>query len=278
MARLYPKASIPYPLKAGGSWASTSKPRLGWHTTETAGFYEPSKTATGGGSPYHIQVRDMGDHAQVRQYIDLDYSGYALRNGDGGVETNRVGAPNVQVAIVGYARDSQDLPSYMIEALAEIVAYMYLECGVPITAPTFQGSAAYGVGGVGRLGNSEWLALSGSYGHQDVPDGNTHWDPGFLPWAKIEERAKALVEGEMALSAAEEGFVKDMYAASQALTPPTNGFFVRYVVAWFRTLSGLSPEVLAELEESDEIAAVEAKIAELASGIPFGATVKLVKA
>lgn len=40
----------------------------------------------------------------------------------------------------------------------------------------------------------------------------------------------------------------------------SDGTFPRFVVPWFRKLSGLSPEALAELEESDEVDALEAKL------------------
>lgn len=47
----------------------------------------------------------------------------------------------------------------------------------------------------------------------------------------------------------------------------SNVGFVRFVIPWFRRLSGLNPEALAELEESAEIDALEAKLDALVPGL-----------
>ena len=49
------------------------------------------------------------DGPRIVQFISLDWSAYALFNAEGGVETNRLGA--LQVEVVGFAKDSPASPT-----------------------------------------------------------------------------------------------------------------------------------------------------------------------
>lgn len=219
----YPSAIRKITGVDGGSYLG-GPPRVVIHTTETAGFYE-SKTF------YHLQVRDMGDRVEARQYIPFTKASRALRNLPGGVETNRMGDVCINVSIVGYAKNSPNLSDRMIQWLGEFAAWCHTEWGVPLRAPKFHGGEAYGYNGVGRMGPQEWREFTGFCGHQDVNE-NTHWDPGKLPWDRIREVARAIVETRFADVPADHVFFDDVeWLADQGITRPQPDERGR---AWFR--------------------------------------------
>lgn len=188
----YPKAvlRIPNPPVDGGSMNMDGSKKMVWHTTETAptGFYRTKVY-------YHIQVREDPATGKIlwEQYIPFDRASRGLRNDQNTpLQTNRDGDVNINVAIVGYARNSPYMSNALMEAIAEFMVWAEEEWGIPAVFPyAFQGGEAYGENGVGRLEDDQWDEANGSLGHQDVPDGNTHWDPGKLPVNEILE----LVEG-----------------------------------------------------------------------------------
>lgn len=179
----YPKATQTITGTNGGRMTG-GPPRGVIHTTET----NPASFFTGQ-TYYHLQVREFQGVVQWRQFIDLDLASRALFNGPDPVQTNRMGTHCPNLAIVGYAKDSPDLSERMLDELAEFIAWCRDTMGIPAVFPLpFQGGEAYGTGGVGRLSVEEWETVTGWVGHQDVPDGNTHWDPGKLPTDKLKAR------------------------------------------------------------------------------------------
>lgn len=189
MALLYPKAIHDIRNIDGGSLIG-GPPRCTVHTTETHPRNGPFTSTI----YYSIQfVEWPAGTVKVYQHIQLDRASRALFNGPHPVQTNRMGKYHPNIAIVGYAKDSPKLSTAMINALADYFVWQEKVMRIPAVFPlTFQGSEAYGVSGAGRMSVNEWANFTGICGHQDVPDGNTHWDPGKLPVAKIQARINDL--------------------------------------------------------------------------------------
>ena len=121
------------------------------------------------------------------QHLPLDRSAYALVNDNGGVETNRHGAR--QIEVVGFAGRMHDLPDDQLEWLATEVVRPVSQA-VGITGP---GLRCYGEGAGWvlatpsarqRMSAAQWTAFDGWCGHQHVPE-NSHWDPGALDLPRI---------------------------------------------------------------------------------------------
>jgi hypothetical protein len=178
----YPEATlrIPDPVVSGGRMNMDGSKKIVWHTTETppSRFYRSNIY-------YHIQVRQDPTTGEVlwEQYIPFDLASRALRNDPNTpTQTNRDGDVCINVAIVGYAKDTPNLSDELLAEMAEFMVWAEKEWGVPAVFPwKFIGSEAYGIYGKARLSLSAWNHANGSLGHQHVPDGNTHWDPGVLP-------------------------------------------------------------------------------------------------
>lgn len=190
--KYYPKAHVTITGVDGGSMNRDGSKKLVLHTTETSGGFYTRATY------YHIQVWDDNGTIRWRQFIPFDRASRALRNDAGTVlQTNRDGDVNINVAVVGYARHTPDMSDALLRALAEFFVWAEQEWKIPAAFPyAFQGGEAYGVNGVGRLKPAQWDAANGILGHQDVPDGNTHWDPGKLAVPKLQALIAELLEPE----------------------------------------------------------------------------------
>lgn len=140
------------------------------------------------------------------QHHDLDRSSRALRNEDGGVETNTLNV--CQVEIVGtcdpaarsrWAQVSGDflyapeLPGWAIRDLAEFAKWMRDHHGVPLTSDVaFKAyPVSYGASNGVRMSPARWNGFKGHCGHQHVPE-NLHGDPGAFPMRAILDRAKGV--------------------------------------------------------------------------------------
>lgn len=193
MALIYPNATeVNIQTRDGGSMVG-GPPRGIIHTTETNpkwGFFEAKWY-------YSMQFLYTSTRGvEILQTFDLSRASRALFNGPHTVQTNRCGSANPNIVIVGYAKDTPSLPDPLIEAMTEFMVWCEEKLAIPAIFPlTFQGGEAYGTSGVGRLSVSEWIEFTGWGGHQDVPDGNTHWDPGRLPVDKFKQAIEA-IKGE----------------------------------------------------------------------------------
>jgi len=123
------------------------------------------------------------DGPRIVQFISLDRSAYALANADGGVETNRRGA--LQVEIVGFAEDIKQLTDDDLFWIGtKVVGPMTRAAPGPIKleGPKFFGEedgTLATVGSFQRMSASAWESFNGWCGHQHVPE-NDHWDPGKI--------------------------------------------------------------------------------------------------
>lgn len=178
MQSFYPRAEqITFVGATGGTYVNA--PFRGvLHTTQSTN-YTPSKYEYYGHSnPPHFTVARKGGEARVYQHYSIRVAARALVNLDGGVQTNRQNA--VQIEIAWRAENIAALPPTMKEALRQLMAWISNECGIQLAAPEFFGEEAYGNGSLARMSASEWNSFNGWCGHQHVPE-NVHWDPGRLP-------------------------------------------------------------------------------------------------
>jgi N-acetylmuramoyl-L-alanine amidase len=116
------------------------------------------------------------DGAAIFQHVDTSMGARALRNGPGGVQTNRDGA--IQIELVAFAHLPKD--SRALTNVARLCRWIEATHQVPRTWPA-------GVPRPARNGRDPgghnrdaaiWDSQSGHYGHCHVPE-NTHWDPGY---------------------------------------------------------------------------------------------------
>lgn len=171
--------------KSGGSY--TGGPwKIVLHTTETSGL--PSYS--GGYSAPHLTY-DPRSRVWY-QHTSLLVAARALRNASGGAQTNRDQA--LQVEIICYSDRSKtvgysnrlwvgELPDTAYADLREFIDWASVVFGVK---KRWRGKQAFSYAEANAPGykftQEEWDAWDGVCGHQDVPEGNTHWDPGALNW------------------------------------------------------------------------------------------------
>lgn len=176
MQALYPKGkAILFQGPTGGSYVGG--PFRGvLHTTESKD-YTPSVTDYYGHSnPPHFTVAKKGKSVTTYQHYSIKVASRALRNAKGGVQTNRQGA--VQIEIAWTAKSIPSLPDDMKNELMSLIDWISQEAGIQKIAPPFYNSHdGYGPGAVSRMSFEEWTTFNGWCGHQHVPE-NTHWDPG----------------------------------------------------------------------------------------------------
>lgn len=174
----YPAATVRrYRLDGGAMVGGPS--RIVLHTTETAGVPRYGDPAGANSAP-HFTVTPDGS---VLQHHPISRAARALRNVAGGVQTNRQGLHNVQVEIVGWAKNGSNLPAPQAAALRRLVAWARAETGADARfRPISRGGNCYGATSPCRMSAREWVSFDGVCGHQEVPE-NTHWDPGAFDFA-----------------------------------------------------------------------------------------------
>lgn len=142
------------------------------HTTEggsAAGAFAAFKKNR---SDPHFTV----DATTIYQHIDTTQAGRALRNTGGGVETNRLGA--IQIEVVGTA--TKPKPRAVLENVARLCRWIEKTHNIPATWPS--GPPKPAVNGKDPGGHNRnaanWTSKGGHYGHCHVPE-NHHWDPAY---------------------------------------------------------------------------------------------------
>lgn len=154
-------------------------PRMTWHTTESpvgkSYFYSVAAYLIRVGAEPQVIYDPASD--LLGQFGPLTQSGRALRN-DGTRRTNREGKVNIQVEVLGRAKepwtkgfDPAKKPNYR-KLIAAGRAH-----GVPDIWPAGKPAASSAVSK--KRDRTVWQTKGGHYGHCDVP-GNDHWDPGAI--------------------------------------------------------------------------------------------------
>ena len=160
--------------------------KLTLHTTEGYSLAGTLATYKARGHIYPHLTLDLGTIVTpplLLQHVPLDLASYSE------LAEDRSG--NIQIEMVGYAKDSPTWPPYRLRALGQLLAGInHLIPAIPLTAPfPFDGNDAYGLNGSVRQTEDAWNAGAGIVGHQHVPK-NTHWDPGQLPIDTILDLAR----------------------------------------------------------------------------------------
>jgi hypothetical protein len=174
-----------------GRGSSQAAPVRKWvlHTTEGAGW---PGYAGGSIAPNETIMPLPGKGIEVRQHLPQERSARALRNADGGVETNRQGA--TQTELIGTCDPSMrgmyfwpEADDVVLAALAAHKRPILARLGVPLVAARFLPYPRSGwSAGTERMSGPEWVRFAGICGHQHVPE-NTHGDPGAFPAARLVE-------------------------------------------------------------------------------------------
>jgi len=145
------------------------------------------------------------DATTIFQHIDTGQAARALRNPEGGVETNRDSA--IQIEVVGFAHRPKTRAT--LENVRRLCRWIEEKHGVPKLWPNgFPKPAVNGrdPGGHNRDART-WDTKGGHYGHSNVPE-NTHWDPGYtkteIDFLMLDDSEMiAIVEGVESASAFE---------------------------------------------------------------------------
>lgn len=170
------------------------------HGTETGGW--PSYSTN-----FHpnLTVAVVSGRFAARGHIRHDRAGRALRNTEGGVQTNR--AQVRQVEIVGYARnfDGYGLPEAIQDGLGRYAEWLEREWGVPrVSTVRFKkylggsGDGSYGLSNGVRLGYSAWNEYAGWLAHMHAPE-NTHGDV-YVPALHLDRILSSEEDSLMALT------------------------------------------------------------------------------
>lgn len=193
----YPGASTSYWYQ--GKWGGDSMESnvIVWHTTEGASLpdYEGGAQA-----PNFTAKPDFTAKKLVwYQHFDFDVSSRALVHA-GAVATNTLNV--CQIELIGTCDPvshkrwtsqgikhlyTPELPDWAVRDLAAFALWANVNHGVPLSCDvTFKAYPdSYGTGNGVRMSDAKWLSYKGHCGHQHVPSGNVHGDPGLFPMQTI---------------------------------------------------------------------------------------------
>jgi hypothetical protein len=158
---------------SGSSGGYISGPfKIVHHTTEGASAQGAFDAFTAHRSDPHFTV----DRTTVFQHVDTGVAARALRNEEGGVQTNRDSA--VQIEVVGFAGAAKNLQT--LKNVARLCRWIEKTHGVPKVWPSGLPKPPRNGGDPGGHNRdaTTWDGTSGHYGHCHVPE-NTHWDPAY---------------------------------------------------------------------------------------------------
>ena len=175
------------PAPSGGlGWAVDTADKLLLHTTEGATIEGAISAYRSHGAWPHVTVDPLA--RRICEHIPYNRAASALYNGPDPMEPNRSSAV-IQVEIVGRAANTHTYSDDWYRWLAtSVVRPLAQLLGIPKRCTRFYG-AMHGTIATedwpGRLWGERWRTYAGILGHQNVGDGNDHWDPGFLNAEKL---------------------------------------------------------------------------------------------
>lgn len=148
---------------------------------------------------YHILI-DLNEQ-RIVQLMPLNKACSALVNGPDPVETNKDSA--IQICIVDRAKNMPDLSEDKLQFFGEnVIATLktYVpDINLDHVLQFFGEGAGFIVAAVDapqRLSIADWDNFDGVCGHQHVPDGNDHWDPGGLNVLRAVNYAKTKLQNQ----------------------------------------------------------------------------------
>lgn len=199
----YPGASTAYWWQKQWGGDSMESNVIVWHTTEGPTLDDYSN---GSMAPNFTAKPDFVNKKLVwYQHFDFDVSSRALVHA-GAVPTNTLNVCQVEIIATcdptTHAKwtkqgikhlYSPELPDWALRDLAAFAQWAYVNHKVPLSSGLrFEAYPdSYGTGNGVRMSNAEWLGFKGHCGHQHVPSGNVHGDPGAFPMQKILDLAKS---------------------------------------------------------------------------------------
>jgi hypothetical protein len=151
---------------------STGPFKIVHHTTEGSSYAGARAAYVASQSDPHFTV----DATTIYQHIDTAKVARALRHANGGVETNRSSA--VQIEVVAFAGQPKNVA--VLAKVAQLCRWIEQTHGIPQTWPNGHPNPPHNGGDPGGHNRDiiNWTTASGHYGHSQVPD-NTHWDPAY---------------------------------------------------------------------------------------------------
>jgi hypothetical protein len=161
-----------YPI-TGSSGSYTGGPfKIVHHTTE-------GSKATGAFDAFKLHKSDPHftvDATTIYQHLDTAVAARALKNLDGGVQTNRDSA--VQIEVVGFA--GADKNALTLKNVARLCRWIEGAHNVARLWPAGRPKPPLNGGDPGGHNRDAaiWDSQSGHYGHSNVPE-NVHWDPAY---------------------------------------------------------------------------------------------------
>lgn len=116
---------------------------------------------------------------EIRQHIPMNRSARALVSPGGGRSPNINAGVNIQIEVVGWAKDVYRYDDAWYKQLAAWVTWIAKDQGVPLTIPfSWPLTGGYGTSGKGRVSWEKFRDTSGVVAHVNVPL-NSHWDAPF---------------------------------------------------------------------------------------------------
>lgn len=144
----------------------------------------------------HFMIDPMGTGRRI-QHIDLDRSACALRGGQGGWQTNRARA--IQMEICGYARDAAGWPNDALWQIADVIADCIV-AGYPINPDNTPDSSLL-AGTLAttyapqRMSGPTFHLFDGIASHVYVPF-NDHWDCGQMRSQQVSAYVRDILAGK----------------------------------------------------------------------------------
>lgn len=240
---------------SGSSGPYTGGPfKIVHHTTEGSSASGALDAFRANRSDPHFTV----DVSHIYQHIDTGEGARALRNADGGVQTNRDSA--IQIELVGFAHLPKDRRSLL--NLARLCRWIEQTHSVPrvwpagLPPPARNGKDPGGHRRDARI----WDEQGGHYGHCHVPE-NTHWDPGYLPEeVSLFMNARFAASGELISSAMIASLASPTLAEAARGTPvstmPEHGLVEEAQAAPARKSAARKPAAKAARAAREEPARV----------------------
>jgi len=255
-------------VKTGGTFAERTDPKGVLHTTES--FSWP--TYSGWTIPPHVTIKPIpGVGVVVRQHVSFAESAFALRNLDGGVQTNRDYAFQFELIGTCDPATAKNFGYYfwpnaddevLIDLFKKVILPVSVAFNIPLQSLPFKAyPSSYGTGNTVRLSGNQWDNYTGWCGHQHVPE-NVHGDPGLFPWDRMMELIVAITEQD----------IKDIWRADIVPAPglpadPTNPTWAPQSVLTY--LGNQSIRALTEISTvKADLAAANAALDELRAALP----------
>lgn len=179
----------PVPGLSGGGSMVGGKPRAVHHTTEGGSVSGAEATYAKTKAAPHFTIDYVAD--VVHQHLPVDVAATALKNLDGGVQTNRQGDVCIQIEWVGYAKDpftaKRGIAGPKVRAFLDWIRAWGIPDAWPMGGPLGY-PQSYG-GDNGDRNARVWVDTAGHYGHSQTPE-NLHGDPGAISPSFVKQTAK----------------------------------------------------------------------------------------